>query len=308
MRKLIITSRLLATMLVAMTAMCVSAQDSYREAVKEYLTATGALEKARSFIPTMSIMFEGNGQVDVQQLTKQYLDEHFENYFIDSNMSLMRKLDMTEADLGEVTSLLSCPEGKIFQDHQREWIVEFVTNMTMPLMTIMEKATKKEDLKPNERIEPWPGFIEGADPKPKAEIDEAYVAKFNSVILQSDFVKIFTEAMKKRMDEDPHATEYGDQSERQGIRDRYINGMPTIMLNSAYGILTPEDLDYAAKLFSNEPYCKLNSSAHLDKEYNQDMGAVGLNYVEWMQAQGAKISEDAGVALNFLKSMLKIED
>ena len=68
-------TRLLIALLMMLVAASGYAQDSYCQSVKDYLKATDQLEKTKSTILTMSMLYEGDGQVDVNQLTNRYLDE-----------------------------------------------------------------------------------------------------------------------------------------------------------------------------------------------------------------------------------------
>ena len=308
MRTRVITFRMLVTMLVAMATMSVSAQDSYREAVKEYLSAADAVENAKSFMPAISKLFESDGQVDVEQLTKRYFDDQLENFMIDNNMAKMKELGLTELDIKLVASMLAIPQGKAFQAHFKDWLIDVSKFMTMPLLKMMERYSKPEEERgPYEHFEPWPGFLDGATVQPKAEIDDAYAAKFNDVIIGSKFVKAFLDEMKKKMKESSTITMSGiaTPETQKELVDRIVNALPTIMLNSAYGILTPEDIDYAATLFNNDAYNKL--LIYLNTEDN-GASKVGLNFVEWMQEHGAKMTEDPEVIMNFYKMLLNTGD
>lgn len=308
MRTRVITFRMLVTLLVAVAAMSVNAQDSYREAVKEYLSATGVMENVKSLMPTFSMLFESDGQVDVEQLTKRYMDELFEDFLIEKSMARMKTLGLNEIDIREVASLLATPQGKIFQAHQKDWLVEFTTFMLMPVIEMGERYSKPEEERgPYKPFEIWPGFLDGETVQPKAEIDDAYAAKFNNVFMESNFVKMLLDEMKKSMSKHPSDTKYLDGESQKEILDRIVNALPTIMLNSAYGILTPEDIDYASILFSNDAYCKLQNNFNTGGSDNQ-MSDVGLDYVDWMKEQGAKLSENPEATLNFFKSFLNIGD
>lgn len=299
MRTRVITFRMLVTLLVAMAAVSVSAQDSYREAVKEYLSATDAMENAKSFMPALSMMFESDGQVDVEQLAKRYFDDQLENFMIDNSMAKMKELGLNELDIKLVASMLAVPQGKAFQSHYKDWLVNVSKFMSMPLMKMMERYSKPEEERgPYEHFEPWPGFLDGATLQPKAEIDDAYAAKFNDVIMGSDFVKGFLDEMKKKMKEAPAIAMITTPETEKEIFDRIMNALPTILLNSAYGTLTPEDIDYAANLFSNEAYNKLQIDFNTEENGSR---TVGLNFVEWMEGQGAKITENPEVIMNAYK-------
>ncbi len=307
MRTRVITFRMLVALLVAMAAVSVSAQDSYREAVKEYLSATDAIENAKSFMPAISKLFESDGQVDVEQLTKRYFDDQLENFMIDNNMAKMKELGLTELDIKLVASMLAIPQGKAFQAHYKDWLIDITKFMTTPLLKMMERYSKPEEERgPYEHFEPWPGFLDGATVQPKAEIDDAYAAKFNDVIMGSEFVKAFLDKMKKEMQESSITMSGITTPETQkGLVDRIVNALPTIMLNSAYGILTPEDIDYAATIFNNDAYNKL--TIYLYTEGNA-ANKVGINYVEWMQENGAKMTDDPEVIMNFYKMIFNKGD
>ena len=77
-------------------------------------------------------------------------------------------------------------------------------------------------------------------------------------------------------------------------------------LNSAYGALTPEDLDYAEKLFSYDSYRKLNdnSKGNLD---DVNVGVVFSDYLNWMKAQGATVDEDSE-DFSFMKKIFGLEN
>ena len=169
-------------------------------------------------------------------------------------------------------------------------------------MKMMDRYSKPEEERGHyEHVEIWPGFLDGATVQPKAEIDDAYAAKFNEVIMESDFVKVFLDVIKKRMNETSKAFSLSGittpESQKEN-NDRIMNALPTIMLNSAYGILTPEDIDYASILFSNEAYTKLQINLNTEDD---GMGKIGLNYIEWMQEQGAKITKNPAALMNIFR-------
>ena len=76
-------TRLLIALLVMLVAVSGYAQDSYRQAVKDYMTAIGQFEKEKAYISTVSMMFDRDGNVDIDQLTQRYLDERYEDDMID---------------------------------------------------------------------------------------------------------------------------------------------------------------------------------------------------------------------------------
>lgn len=311
-----------ARLLIALLAMLVTAsamaQDSYREAVKDYMTALDQFDEYKSKMSTISMLFQRDGQVDIDQLTNRYFEEQLKNELIDYSVSRMVSSGITEADLKEMVSLLTTPQGKSYKTHTKDMATEFGKFMYKPFLLLMEKYGKSTDeMVPYEPIELWPGFSKGAPVQRKAEIDDAYAAKFNSVIMESVIAKSMIDAMKKSVEESRYASQYDDvegyqKSYKEGT-DRIINSVPTIMLNCAFGILTLEDLDYGAMLMSNDTYCKFVNSNLTGFETNygeaKNMAqSIYLNYLQWMEGNGAKVTEDPEVLMNMFKSLLNFAD
>lgn len=296
-------SRFLVTLLVMLVTIGASAQDSYREAVKDYLTAIGQFEKTKSILADMKTLFKKSNQVDINQLTQRYLDERFEDDMLDSYVTAMTEIGMSEADLREVASLVSMPEGKTFADHEQEWMAEFLAEFMMPFMMLEEDEAPAED-------KDWSsgGLADllGKPVQPKADIDPVYAAKFKDVILESPIAKNMMDAMMKRMDEDTSDASK-KQEERKAFTDWMVPSMSALLLNSAYGNLTLEDLDYAAKLYANESYCKLGNYGTFDND-KLKMGYFILKYLDWMKEQGATLSEDPQDAAEFFKLMFNLDN
>ena len=204
-------TRFLIALLVMLLAASGYAQDSYREAVKDYLTAIGQFEKTKSLLADMKTLFKKSNQLDINQLTQRYLDERFEEDMLDSYVSTMTEIGMSEADLREVASLVSTPEAKTFADHEQEWMAEFLAEFMMPFMMLEEDEAPAE--MPAEDKDWSSGGLAdllGKPVQPRADIDPAYAAKFKDVILESPIAKNIMDAMMKRMDEDS-----SDESNKQ---------------------------------------------------------------------------------------------
>lgn len=286
---------LLIVLLAMLVAASSNAQDSYREAVKEFVAVSGQLENTKSLVTTMSMLFDRSGDVDIDQLTKRYIDERLDEVYLDVSVPLLKSCGMTEVDLKELSSLYATPEYKAFEVRQKAWMVDFVAYLMEPLMEMMKNASEGvyKDTGMAERLQTV---------QPNPDIDPAYAEIFNKVMLESPVVKSMKEAMIKRIDQstltDPDLTEAtGD------AKDMILKSLPAILLNSAYGNLTLEDIDYAAKLYSNQAYCKLQTFAGYDDEATQT-ATQNLNYVDWMKEHGAKLSEDPRVSLEFYKALL----
>ena len=316
-------SRLLIALLVMLVAASGYAQDSYREAVKEYMTTFDQFEKSKLGVSKMSVLFERGGQVDIDQLTNRYFDEQYEDDLIDYHMSALKMSGMTEADLKEVAALLTTPEGKNLTIHREQWSKKLISNWMetdivkrfmgafeslgqneyQPFLTDKERDLSEEELMDH---------LLGPAIQPNADIDAAYAAKFKEVMLESDLANGLMGFVMKRFIEAP--TTYSSPEDRNKMKDWLTASLSNIMLNSAYGTLTLEDLDYVSKLNSNEAYRKLNGFSKLDEIVNAPefenlkASAVTAKYMDWMQEQGAKITEDPKALLEIMKSLYDLSN
>ena len=302
-------TRLLIALLVMLVAASGYAQDSYRQAVKDYMTVIGQFEKEKAYISTVSMMFDRDGNVDIDQLTQRYLDERYEDDMIDFYALVYKEQGITEADLRELSSLLSVPQYKVFDAHYKDWMMGFASNMLEPLMELMRDV--EEQLESGEYKYKESKYLSRMESpiQPNAEIDAEYAEKFNNVMMKSSIVKIITDAMFKRMDEGMDRVSI-DEPIRKESRDKVKNWMteslPAMLLNNAYGNLTLEDLDYAAKLYASEPFCKIQNydPSKVDMESLKKAHAVS-KYMAWLEEQGAKKSEDPKAFMKFVESLFE---
>jgi len=285
---------LLFAMLLMLVAASGHAQDSYRQAVKDYLIANDQYEKAKSVISSLGMLFDSKGQVDIGQLTQRYLDEQYEKDMLDCFVLQMTEKGVTEADLKEVASLLTSPAGKAYQEHQQEWLSELLVDMMLPLMAMSQDVEDAED--PYAELESVMEIVQ-----PREDIDAAYAEKFKNTVMESAFVKNMTDQIMEGYENDT-ISDPDEQKYHEFFAKWWKNSLPAIFLNSAYGTLTPEDLDYAGMLYSNDAFCRLEDMSNLDRNADQ-WGNVMVKYMEWMEEQGATPSEDPGVAMEFLKSL-----
>ena len=295
-------TRLFIALLVMLVAASGYAQDSYRQAVKDYMKAVNQLEKEKALISSMSMMFDRDGKVDIDQLTKRYLDEQYENDMIDFYVFAYKGQGITEADLRELSSLLTTPESETLTAHTKSWMMEYASYMITPFMEQMKVL--QEPMEPGEYLDKVKDYVSFLDSpvQPKPEIDAAYADKFNHVMLGSPAIKQMMDMMLKRLDEkDPEL-----QESSKKVKDWMTKNVPVLLLNFAYGNLTDADLDYAAKLQANETYSKfLNfdlSSIDMEKYYNKH---AYFKYLNWMKEQGAKNSEDPNAIMEYFKSALE---
>ena len=284
-------TRLLIALLVMLVAASGYAQDSYREAVKEYM-AVNSKEALNNYWNRMDSVLKANntywfesGDVDLNQLTERYFKEGIMDYMTDFMCAKTKELGVTEAGLREYISLMSTPEGQTYKEHMAQW-VEAIKRDT----TVLNGQDSLDSLK----------IMAGEYPDPiqvKAGIDPGYVEKYNKV-LEADLVKqylqgyfdqyfnIFTMIFREMPDE------MKDMQKRfDGMKNWMTANIPTIALNNAYGIFTEDDLDFVAKTQTLDTR-KLIGLLPMNPGDMMSMGiGVMKDYIEWMDDHGAVMKE-----------------
>ena len=274
------------------------AQDSYREAVKEYM-AVNSQEALNNYWNRMDSVLKANntywfesGDVDLNQLTERYFKEGIMDYMTDFMCAKTKELGVTEAGLREYISLMSTPEGQTYKEHMAQW-VEAIKRDT----TVLNGQDSLDSLK----------IMAGEYPDPiqvKAGIDSAYVEKYNKVLgadmtkytqgLFDQYFNIFTmmfEGMSDKM-KDAMSDEMKDMQKRfDGMKNWMTANIPTIALNNAYGIFTEDDLDFVAKTQTLDTR-KLIGLLPMNPGDMMSMGiGVMKDYIEWMEDHGAVMKE-----------------
>ncbi len=276
-------SRLLMTLMVATASFSGFAQDSYREALKENLLINNNFDQLKDvFININESLFEKNDNVEL--LTERYIQEALVEHFVDVVEPIMKEHNVTEADLRTVNALLSTPRGQAFLSHDEEWNAKF-QNVLHELTPSFEEDSVAENV---EKITVNPG------------IDAAYAAKFNEMMEASDIKQKMLSFMDGLFPR--HSFEgYEDLDEPDEIKEmfNYIkkwvdDNLTTVALNSAYGILTPDDLDFGVKLFSSSPHRKITDLSGMN--FLSLMGKTAdimMKYIDWMESQGVQVTEKA---------------
>ena len=291
-------TRLLIALLVMLVAASGYAQDSYREAVKEYM-AVNSKEALNNYWNRMDSVFKADntywfesGDVDLNQLTERYFKEGIMDYMTDFMCAKTKELGVTEAGLREYISLMSTPEGQTYKEHMAQW-VEAIKRDT----TVLNGQDSLDSLK----------IMAGEYPDPiqvKAGIDPGYVEKYNKVLgadmakytqgLFDQYFNIFTMMFEGMSDEmkDAMSDEMKDMQKRfDGMKNWMTANIPTIALNNAYGIFTEDDLDFVAKTQTLDTR-KLIGLLPMNPGDMMSMGiGVMKDYIEWMEDHGAVMKE-----------------
>lgn len=274
-------TRLLIALLVMLIAASSYAQDSYREAVKQYVSVNGQVDQMKSAFTTLNeTLFKKTDGVDLNALTERYIKECVNDQLTDIALPMMKERNMSEADLRSLTALLSTPEGKTFTAHGNEW------NKELPAALIGAMYEHNGMLEDDE------AGMGAQDVPVNPEIDADYQAKFRKMV---EDAKI----------KDTILNLQGSLSLPDKFKKWFEKNFVVIAMNCAYGIMTPEDLDFATKLNASGAYAKVQNVSGLKLEDLQSTGMSMIGeYLDWMQAQGAQLSG----AASLMKSMLEKKD
>lgn len=277
-------SRLFIALLVMLVAASGYAQDTYREAVKQYLNVDEKFERSKAIIPFFKMMFANDGKVNIDQLNERYLKEQLADDYAESLIPILQAQNITEADLQEVYSLLSTPQGKTYAAHKAEWENELDTEITSILFEAVFGMEPEGELE----LEPI---------QPDDDIDAAYAAKMSKLL---DDMSLVSTMIKKL--EEPSSDDSEDEMDPKMI-DWFKDNMSVIALNTAYGTLTDEDLDFGQLLFTKESYRKVMDLSNNAVE--KSGAAVFTKYLDWMEAQGATIKEGPDAVGGLFQGLLK---
>ena len=266
----------MVVLLMAMTALCGYAQDSYREAVKEYLVASGQTRQvARALTQISQLLFKATDDVNLEELVGRYVDENLDKLAEITEQNTKAR-DITEGDLREVSALFSTPEGQTYIAHQAEWMTE------MPKVYVEQMMGDNflERLRSFEKS----GTVENVPVNP--EIDEEYIAKY----MQTVDDEIFNESLNQYMSriEEKDVNNVTSRAYWNWVKENMV----TVMLNSSYGIITKDDLDYIIKLKSYESYRKTRKYMNINDDTSKELVVQMMSeYEEWMKAHGAQLND-----------------
>ena len=263
-------SRLLIVLLLTLVAASGYAQDSYREAVKKYLSVLGPADEMKSALYEMNeTFFVPSSNVDYDMLTERYFKEVFNDQWIDMFEPMMKERNVTEADLRTLNEMLATPKFQTFIAHQNEWL-EKLSHISDECISKLNDGDELENIQVNK------------------DIDAGYAAKFQKMWKESGKEEK-TIGLYDKLSLDENTEEFAKISK---YKTWLADNLGTIALNAAYGSLTLEDLDLGMKLYTNESYRKATDTS--DMSVFSVVGPTAeiiIKYLDWMESQGAQPSE-----------------
>ncbi len=275
-------ARLLIALLVMLVAASGYAQDSYRDAIKKYLSFFGkTIQMENSLREINGTVFMQNDKVDLEMLTERYLHEVYEDQMADVVESMMKERDVTEADLRTIIAMAVTPEGQTYLAHENEWN-EKLSEVSTEYMSQLLGGGEPEKLQVN------------------PDIDAVYAAKFQKLWkdcgIEEKTVRLLDGAIPGEMSGETSAA---------GKLKTFADNLGTMALNAAYGSMTLEDFDFGMKLYSNESFRKATDTSDMNLYSLMGIGAeVIMKYLDWMESQGAQPNEKLQ-SFKMLKSLME---
>jgi len=276
-------SRLLIAVLVMLVAASGYAQDSYREAVKQYLLYLGPDNQMKTALCEMKdAFFVPSGNVDLDLLTERYIKEVMIDQMTDMTETMMKERNVTEVDLRTVNAMVAPPEFQTFLSHQNEWD-EKITLISNESISLLKDGGEPENVQVN------------------PDIDPDYAAKFQKMWKESGILEkslgLYDRISLGEMTE--------DMAQLGKYKTWLADNLGTIALNAAYGTLTLEDFDLGMKLYTNESYRKVTDTS--DMNVFSVIGPAAeliMNYLDWMESHGAQPNSKFQ-SIKMLKSLMQ---
>ena len=260
-------TRLLIALLVMLVAASGYAQDSYRQAVKDYLSVLGPVDQMKNALHEMNeAFFVPSSNVNYDMLTERYFKEMFIDQMADMFEPMMKERNVTEADLRTINALVAPPEFQIFLAHQNE-CNEKLSQISDECISKLEDGDGPRNIQVN------------------PDIDAGYAAKFQKMWKESGL-------QEKTMNlyNGLSLSEMSEEIAKLGKYKTWLaDNLGTIALNAAYGTLTLKDLDCGMKLYTNESYRKATDTS--DMNVFSVVGPTAellMKYLDWMESQGAQ--------------------
>ena len=271
-------ARLLIALLVMLVAASGYAQDTYRDAIKKYLSFFGKnIQMENSLREINGIVFMQNDKVDLEMLTERYIHEVYEDQMADVVEPMMKERDVTEADLKTITAMATTPEGQTYLAHENEWN-EKLSEVSGEYMSQLLEGGEPEKLQVN------------------PDIDAVYAAKFQKLWkdcgIEEKTIRILDGA-------------FTGATSSAGKLKTFTDNIGTMALNAAYGSMTLEDFDFGMKLYSNESFRKATDTSDMNFYSLMGKGAlIVMKYLDWMESQGAQPNEKLQ-SFKMLKSLME---
>jgi hypothetical protein len=292
-------TRLLIALLVLFFTASGYAQDSYRETLKEYYKLYGQghvdTETFKQGCKQSCQYWFKSGDLDLNQLTDRYMEEGLIDFMTDFMLPKMKEMGVTEERMKETISFLSSPEGKTFNAHVQQWYGAIKNELSsiFPDFNIMDGDSNPVQLRKDIDAEYIGKFMEYIGDYTVKSIEPIYDMYSRSITRFGEKLGVKPDEIKEKA------------KKWENLKAWMTANLPTVAVNSAYGIITMDDLDLAIanKVFADDSaYSKWLSTMNTIDPMQFGLGMMG-DYVEWMQKHGAVLRDGAMDGINQVKQM-----
>lgn len=264
------TTKLFISLLLILFAVPSLAQDTYRQTLEQYVKTNPKLRDFASDKMKLALtminpnILTGKSLEEGNELADRYLKEQLFNDLMDNMMPIMQK-HITENELKEMNAILATPEGLDFTTNNMKW----EEKMEKELLEVLTKGIGE--------------INEGQTPAPLE------VSKGISKSYQDKFTK-YLEA-SKQMEGFKKGLELGGQNQlSQEVLDWVMKIAPTLFVNTAHGLLTEQNLDFATKLSDRQSYAHTMDAVNEIVSNPMVMGMqIITSYISWLKKQGASV-------------------
>jgi len=233
------------------------------------------------------MLFEYKQDIDFNQLASRYVDEQLLKIQAEKVQDMFKEVNVTESDIRQMTALMATPQGETLIEHGDAWSDQF------------EEILKEEMEEPSKSA--FDGTPISSTVVANSDIPESYARKFMQYFEDTrsmdQFANAFTQPLKMMGIEVP-----------ESLLEWMKNNLGTLAMNSAYGIITEDDLDYSANLQNYDFHHKIVDATVKMSENVISMGMdIILNYIDWMKGQGVSVSKMGEGAIESFKKTIEVE-
>lgn len=272
--------KLLFMLLTVMSCTICTGQESYEQALKEYLSLNGTSSQMIDSNKIKSLLEEVNKQLlndkdlpKSDELIEEYAASQMEKDMMSNVLIPMFKESVSEQDLKELVTMMNSKEGKQWKDNSEKAISAWGLNLGMSAMSIM---LSDDDDETNNGL------------TPNKDCTKSYQELFNQYYEDSQIEQLMNTMLPSMI---PQAMKKLPSNEKvKKMFDKYRTyvqkNMKTLMLNCMFGTMTEGDLKFGINMFKKASYQNFIKAASKSISNIQEYGLAILNcYTTWLQEE-----------------------
>ena len=262
-------------LLFVMSSVIAVGQESYEKLLREYCSLTNSTSQLLDSVKSKALLQELNKMVlsgedlkRADQLAEEYLKTQFQDDLFHHVFMPMYQETVSEQDFRELVTLLKTKEGKQWNTHNETTFQVMVFAMSFSAISFM--------LNDDEKLEEE--AIDSECPKSFQNLfDQYYESSRNDQILNTTFQMMLPSVLEEKS-----VNKKGKEMIEKFL-NYFKNNMKVMMLNSAYKIMTEDDLKFGINMFQKPSYQKVIDATMNGMTDKQKIGvAMVTAYVGWL--------------------------